>query len=565
MAPIVSNDALALQRLYHWESTTPDRMVFTQPLGGGQVAAYTWRQVMDQTRRMAAHLHSQGLKPGDKVALLSKNTAHWMMADWAIWLAGLVSVPLYPTLSAGTIRQILEHSESKLLFVGKLDGWDGMKPGIPAGLPCISLPLAPDDAGKAYPTWDSIVARTQPIQGHPLRGADELSTIMYTSGTTGAPKGVMHSFGTFAWGVQSGLKRVPAINHDARMLSYLPLSHVAERTLVEHGVLATGMQVFFAESLDTFTGDLQRARPTVFFSVPRLWVKFQQGISAKMPPAKLDRLLKIPILRGIVRKKILTALGLQECTFAAGGAAPMPPDLLRWYNKLGLDLVEVYGMTENCGVSHATLPGKQRPGTVGLPYDGVQSRLDPVTSEIQMKAPCLMLGYYKEPEITRQALTEDGWLRTGDKGALDAEGNLKITGRVKDLFKTSKGKYVAPAPIEDKLVMHNAIEACCVTGANLGQPLALAMLNVEALRKAATPEGRAELETSLATHIKSINETLDPHEQLECLVVTAEAWTVDNDLITPTFKVKRNRIEDLFAKNYDGWVGLRKKVIWHRA
>ena len=565
MAPIVSNDALALQRLYHWESTTPDRMVFTQPLGGGQVAAYTWRQVMDQTRRLAAHLQSQGLKPGDKVALLSKNTAHWMMADWAIWLAGLVSVPLYPTLAAGTIRQILEHSESKLIFVGKLDGWDGMKPGIPAGMPCISLPLAPDDAARAYPTWDSIAARTQPLQGHPLRGADELSTIMYTSGTTGAPKGVMHSFGTFAWGVQSGLKRVPAINHDARMLSYLPLSHVAERTLVEHGVLATGMQVFFAESLDTFTADLQRARPTVFFSVPRLWVKFQQGISAKMPPAKLDRLLKIPILRGIVRKKILTALGLQECTFAAGGAAPMPPDLLRWYNKLGLDLVEVYGMTENCGVSHATLPGKQRPGTVGLPYDGVQSRLDPVTSEIQMKAPCLMLGYYKEPEITRQALTEDGWLRTGDKGALDAEGNLKITGRVKDLFKTSKGKYVAPAPIEDKLVMHSAIEACCVTGANLGQPLALAMLNVEALRKAATPEGRAELESSLTTHIKSINETLDPHEQLECLVVTAEAWTVDNDLITPTFKVKRNRIEDLFAKNYDGWVGLRKKVIWHRA
>jgi long-chain acyl-CoA synthetase len=222
-------------------------------------------------------------------------------------------------------------------------------------------------------------------------------------------------------------------------------------------------------------------------------------------------------------------------------------------------------MTENCGVSHATLPGKQRPGTVGLPYDGVQCRLDPVSSEIQMKAPCLMLGYYKEPELSRQTLTDDGWLKTGDKGALDAEGNLKITGRVKDLFKTSKGKYVAPAPIEDKLVMHNAIEACCVTGANLGQPLALAMLNVDAIKKAATAEGKAELEASLAAHIKHVNESLDPHEQLDCLVVTAEAWTVDNDLITPTFKVKRNRIEDLFAKNYDAWVGMRKKVIWFKA
>jgi long-chain acyl-CoA synthetase len=565
MASNVSADALALQRLYHWENTTPDRMVFTQPLGGGAVATTTWRQAMDQVRRMAAHLQGLGLQPGDKVALLSKNTAHWLMADWAIWLGGFVSVPLYPTLAAGTIRQILEHSEAKLLFVGKLDGWEGMKPGIPAGLPCISLPLAPDDAAKAYTSWDSITAKTEPVKGNPLRSADELATIMYTSGTTGAPKGVMHSFGTFAWGVQSGLKRIPAINNNARMLSYLPLSHVAERTLVEHGVLATGMQIYFAESLDTFTADLQRARPTVFFSVPRLWVKFQQGIGAKMPPKKLDTMLKIPILGGIVRKKILTALGLQDCVFAAGGAAPMPSDLLRWYNKLGLDLVEVYGMTENCGVSHATLPGKQRPGTVGLPYDGVQSRLDPTTSEIQMKAPCLMLGYYKEPELSRQTLTDDGWLKTGDKGALDAEGNLKITGRVKDLFKTSKGKYVAPAPIEDKLVMHNAIEACCVTGANLGQPLALAMLNPDAVKKAASAEGKAELEASLVAHIKAINDTLDPHEQLDCLVVTAEAWTVDNDLITPTFKVKRNRIEDLFAKNYDAWVGMRKKVIWYKA
>ncbi len=559
----VAADALALQRLFHWEKTTPDKVVMTQPMGGGELRSYSWREVMDQSRRMAAHLQSLGLKHGDKVALLSKNTAHWLMSDFAIWLAGCVSVPLYPTLAAGTIRQILEHSESKLLFVGKLDGWEGMKPGIPAGLPCIHHPLSPDDAKRSYPGWDDIVAKTAPLAGEPVRPADDLATIMYTSGTTGAPKGVMHSFGTFAWGVQSGLKRVPAINSEARMLSYLPLSHVAERTLVEHGLLATGMHIFFAESLDTFTQDLQRAKPTVFFSVPRLWVKFQQGIGAKMPPAKLDRLLKIPILGGIVRKKILSALGLQECTFAAGGAAPMPPDLLRWYRKLGLDLVEVYGMTENCGVSHATLPGKQRPGTVGLPYDGVLSRLDPANGEIQMKAPCLMLGYYKEPELTKQAFTDDGWLHTGDKGRLDEEGNLVITGRVKDLFKTSKGKYVAPAPIEDRLVMHNALEACCVSGANLGQPLALAMLNPDAAAKAKSAEGRAELEASLKAHLAQINEQLDPHEQLDCLVVMTEAWTVDNDLITPTFKVKRNRIEDLFANHYEQWVGARKKVIWH--
>ena len=251
-----------------------------------------------------------------------------------------------------------------------------MKPGVPATLPCISTPLSPP---TDYPAWDTIVRDTAPLTGEPVRDGGELATIMYTSGTTGVPKGVMHSFAAFAWSIASGLKRVP-LDASARMLSYLPLAHVAERTLVEHGLLATNMRVFFAESLETFTADLQRARPTVFFSVPRLWVKFQQGVQAKMPPAKLQRLLRIPILRGIVRKKILGALGLDQCRFAAGGAAPMPPELLKWYEDLGLPIIEVYGMTENCGVSHATLPGVQRPGTVGLPYDGVQSRLDPASA-----------------------------------------------------------------------------------------------------------------------------------------------------------------------------------------
>ena len=558
----IADAKLALQRLYHWETTAPDRVVLTQPMGGGVVRDFTWSQLMDQSRRMAAHLQSQGIQPGDRVALMSKNTAHWLMSDFAIWLAGGVSVPLYPTLAPATITQILEHSGAKLLFVGKLDGWETMKPGVPAGLPCISHPLSPDDARRSYPGWDDICARTAPLAGQPVRDGDELSTIMYTSGTTGTPKGVMHSFATFAWGVESGLKRVHVLNQDARMLSYLPLAHVAERTLVEHGLLATGMRIFFAESLDTFTADLQRARPTVFFSVPRLWVKFRQGVNAKMPQAKLERLLKVPILRGIVKKKILSALGLDQCQFAAGGAAPMPPDLLRWYATLGLEVVEVYGMTENCGISHATLPGHPQPGTVGLPYDGIHSRLDPSTGEIQMKAPCLMLGYYREPELTAQTFTADGWLHTSDKGEMDAQGNLRITGRVKDLFKTSKGKYIAPAPIEDRLVMHTAVEACCVTGANLGQPLALLMLNADAVTRAAAAAGRAELEASLAAHLATVNAALDPHERLDCLVLTTRAWTVDNDLITPTFKVKRNRIEQDFAARYEEWTGAGRRVVW---
>jgi long-chain acyl-CoA synthetase len=557
----IAADYLALQRLYHWESTAPDRVALTQPMGGGVVQDFTWGQVADQARRMAAHLKAQGWEPGSKVAILSKNCAWWMMSDLAIWLAGYVSVPLYPTLAPETIRQILEHSESKACFVGKLDGWEHMKPGVPAGLPCISYPLSPADARQAYEGWDAICARTQPLQGKPLREEDELATLIYTSGTTGMPKGVMHSFGNFAWALDAGLKRIPMSGED-RMLSYLPLAHVVERMLVEHGWLRTAMHVYFADSLDTFAADLQRAQPTIFFSVPRLWVKFQQTIQHKMPPAKLDLLLSIPIIGGLVRKKIQKALGLDKCNFAAGGAAPMPIALLQWYAKLGIHINEGYGMTENLALSHITEPGKNQQGTVGPTYAGVEHRIDATSGEIQMRSQALMQGYYKEPEKSREAFTDDGWLKTGDKGSIDGQGLLRITGRVKDLFKTGKGKYVAPAPIEDKLVMHEAVEACVVTGANLGQPLGIVMLNAEFITRTSDPANRSALEESLASHIKSINATLDPHERLQCLVVVTTAWTVDNDIITPTFKVKRNRIEDLYAKNYEAWEASGRTVIW---
>jgi long-chain acyl-CoA synthetase len=554
--------SLALQRLYHWERTTPDCTVFTQPMGGGLLKEFTWKDMVDETRRMAAFLQQQGFEPGSRIAILSKNCAWWLMSDFAIWMAGYVSVPLYPTLAAGTITQILQHSEARLLFLGKLDDWEAMRPGVPAGLPCVSYALSPEDVqARADMRWDEIVARTAPLPGQPVREGDELATIMYTSGTTGMPKGVMHSFANFAWAIDAGLRRV-RLDSDARMLSYLPLAHVAERALVEHGLLATGMHLFFAESLQTFARDLQRARPTMFFSVPRLWVKFQQGIHARMPPQRLERLLKIPVAGRFLRRKILKALGLDACRFAAGGAAPMPPDLLRWYSMLGLNLIEVYGMTENCGVSHATLPEMRRPGTVGLPYDGVESRLDPATGEIQVRTGCLMQGYFKEPELSAAAFTADGWLHTGDKGSLEADGCLRITGRVKDLFKTSKGKYVAPAPIEDRLVTSPAVEACCVVGANYPQPFALLMLNEEAAKKSREPAGRAALEDAMTNHLMTVNHDLDPHEQLEVLVLMTEPWTVENGLITPTFKVKRNVLETRYDGQFDAWTSSDRRVVW---
>jgi long-chain acyl-CoA synthetase len=559
MASSARPETLALQRLYQWEQTTPDKTVFTQPMGGGVVREWTWKQAVEEVRRMAAYLKGLNLEPGTRIALLSKNTAHWMMADWAIWMAGHVSVPLYPTLAANTVRQILEHSESKLLFVGKLDGWDGMKAGVPGGLPCIACRWRP--RWTPPPRWDEIIARTAPLAGEPVRPGRRAVHHHVHLGHHRHAQGRDAQLRHLRLVVTSGLKRVPLDQRTPH--AELPAAGARGRA---HAGRAWPAGHRHAGVLRREPGDLhadlQRARPTVFFSVPRLWVKFQQGVQREDAARPSSAAAEDPDpARHRARKRCSPAWASTRSSGPPAAPRRCRP-LLRLVRSLGLDIVEVYGMTENCGLSHSTVLGKPRPGTVGTTYEGVQCRIDPGNGEIQVKGECVMLGYYKNPEVTAATFTDDGWLKTGDKGAIDSAGDLRITGRVKDLFKTGKGKYVAPAPIENKLATHPAIEACCVTGANLGQPLALLMLNPEAAAKARDAAGRSALEASLAEHLKAVNAQLDPHEQMECLVVTADPWSVENDILTPTMKVKRNKIEDLFAQNYERWATARKKVVW---
>jgi long-chain acyl-CoA synthetase len=554
----VPTQELPLQCLYRWERERAQQIYLTQPTGGGTVQDISWAEAADQIRRMAGWLQAQGWPAGSRVAIIGKNSAHWILADLAIWMAGHVSVPIYPTFNGEALAYILGHSEARACFVGKMDDIANIQSGLAPGLAVIALPLAP---GIKAMQWTDLIAQTDPVKGSPSPAGESVCTIIYTSGTTGKPKGVVHTFNAVAWGIGSATQRV-RMSCDDRFISYLPLAHVAERMLIEQGSLRYGAHVFFAETLDTFLQDLQRARPTIFFSVPRLWVKFQHGIHAKMPADKLRKLLRLPLVGWLVRRKILKGLGLDQCRVAAGGAAPMPAEVLQWYRALGLDLIEVYGMTENCAISHSTLPGSPRTGTVGMPYAGVEQRITADTGEIQMRCAALMQGYYKEPEQTAATMTADGWLRTGDKGTIDAEGYLSITGRVKDLFKTSKGKYVAPAPLEDLLVLHPDVEACLVTGANLAQPLALVMLSRDAVERCASSEHRLALIDSLSLHLTSVNAQLEPHEKLACLVVITKAWTPENGLVTPTLKVKRQFIEEAYAAHYEDWLKQGKPVVW---
>lgn len=557
----VPEEYLPLQRLYRWERERADQVCMTQPLGGGAMRDFTWAQTLTEARRMATYLKSFGWPPGTHVAILSKNCAWWLMADYAIWLAGYVSVPVYPTLTAASARQILEHSDAKACFIGKLDDWQTMKDGVPAGLQCIRFPLSPE---VDCPRWDDIVAKTPPLAGNPVRPADDLATIIYTSGTTGIPKGAMQPFSSFAQ-VCLIVEHTFHTTPNERLLSYLPLAHVADRLASEVLSLQCGCRVYFAESLDTFQKDLQRARPTIFMSVPRLWTKFQQGVFAKMPKETLDRLFRIPIVSRIVKRRILRQLGLDQVRYAMSGAAPLPADVLAWFRSLGLEMLEVYGMTENLAISHCARPGQVRPGYVGSPWEGVEMRMAE-NGELLIKSPGNMMGYYKDPEKTRESFTEDGFLRTGDVGETDELGRLKITGRVKEQFKTSKGKYVAPAPIENLLGTHPKIEASLVTGVAFPQPFAIVMLNAQEIsRLVSEPQARSELESSLREHLESINAQLDPHEQLSFVAIVSEQWTEANGFVTPTLKVKRTLVENRYQQYFDTWANAQRPVVWQEA
>jgi len=558
----MSTERTILDAIYDNEQQRAAQVFLTQPVGGGQVVDFTWARMMDQARRMARHLQSFGFEPGARIAILSKNCAHFFMAELAIWMAGGTTVAIFPTETGETVRYVLDHSEASLLFVGKPDTWPQQAAAGRRARPCIALPLAP---ATPYPAWDQIVVDTEPIAGRPQRAPEDLAMLIYTSGSTGEPKGAMLSFravSAASEGMVSYMKATYGDEGETRLISYLPLAHSFERAWVECASLYDGSaHIFFAEALDTFLADLQRARPTTFISVPRLWLKFQQGVFAKVPPQKLDRLLRIPVVRRIVARRILKGLGLDQVRHAASGSAPIPAELIAWYRRLGLNLFEGYGMTEDFAYSHSSTLGHNAPGFVGMPLPGVQVRLSD-QGEILIRSPGQFSGYYKRPDLNAQAFTEDGFFRTGDMGERDAAGLLKVTGRVKEIFKTAKGEYVAPAPIENKLNLHPMVELSLVSG--VGQQAAYAMVVLaEELRPRLADAGvRAQVQGELARLLEEVNRELPSHQRLRMIVVANEPWSIENGFLTPTMKIRRNRIESAVAFAVEHWYATGATVHW---
>ena len=546
----MTENQLPLERFLELEATQPNKVYLRQPYNGKWIT-YTWREVGQEARKLAHAIKAMDLPEKSNIALMSKNCAHWIITDLAIWMAGHISVPLYPTLTTESINQILEHSESKLFFVGKMDDWAGQKNGL-VDVPRIDFPFWHNEGCTS---WKEFIGTQTPLEEVHNADANDIATIIYTSGTTGMPKGVVHTHASLAWPAREALVQVGL--DQERFISYLPLSHVAERLLIEMGSIFCAGEVYFAESLDTFKDNLVEASPTVFLAVPRIWTKFQLGILAKLPAKKLNILLSIPVIKGLIQKKIKKGLGLSQCKIALTGAAPISADLLHFFKKLDIEIMEVYGMTENFCVATFNFPGQIKFGSVGVNWDKGEIKIDD-NGEILTKSPATMVGYYKEPGKTAEVITEDGWLRTGDKGKFTDSGHLYITGRVKDLFKTSKGKYVAPNPIEKMFAINEDVEQVCVMGAGMPQPFAIVTLS-----EIGQAKSREEVLERLQGLLKTINGKVEHWEALSKIIVANDEWTPESGILTPTMKIKRNEVEKKYEPHVTAWHDKKESVLFN--
>ncbi|MGL4887555.1 MAG: AMP-binding protein [Aeromonas veronii] len=542
---------LPLEMLYHWERQCPDRTYLRQTINREYVD-FTWGEVADEARRMVTALRHLGLVAGDKVALLSKNCAQWFIADLAMQMGQYVSVPIYPTANVDTIEYVLRHSEAKAIFVGKLDDWKSQEAGVPADLLRIAFPY---DTMPASHQWDDLLEAHEPIPDSPVQAPDSLLSLVYTSGSTGKPKGAMLSVERYAWSCEKLVETVSLSQAD-RGFSYLPLAHITERVYIYGGSLYGGATIAFPESLDTFIEDVKRCRPTVFISVPRLWAMFRIKIHEKLPQNKLALLLKIPLISGLIKRKLQKGLGLDQARVLGCGSAPVSPALLEWYLSIGLKVTEAWGMTENHAYSTINYPFRaDKIGTVGKAGIGVTIKISD-EGEILCRCEGMMLGYYKDPEHSAEAIDAEGWLHTGDMGKLDKEGYLTITGRMKDVFKTAKGKYVAPVPIEGLLGQEPIIEQLCVIGYGMPQPIALVQLPESAMKG-----NREEVNARLEAARVRVNDQLESHAKIRGILVVKTPWNIENGVLTPTMKIKRHLLEQKYAQVGDRWPS-SQVVVW---
>jgi len=507
----------------------------------------TWAAYAHGVRKVAGWLVSKGISPGDRVAILSLNRPEWMICDLAILAIGAVSVPIYATSTPKDLEFILDQSGTKALFYD-----------VPERLGGVVVP--PISAGFFSGDLEAIIASdVAPLNSAAPVLASDLATIVYTSGTTGLPKGVVHTHGTMiaAAGPAVAILNQGSDGHD-RFMSFLPLSHVAERLLVEIGSVFMAGEVVFARSADTLIEDMGLFPPTMLLCVPRLWERIYEKITSGVNSAGLikrlvfklavragssrivgnrivkanDRLLRAKLADVLMGHKLKKKLGIHRVRSFFTGSAPTPPEVLKFFGAMGVFIREVYGLTENLCLGVYTSAEEIHIGTCGLPFVGNEVRLGE-DGEIFVRAPYVFKGYFRNDVATKQVLSEDGWFATGDYGAFDSAGRLGIRGRKKELLKTSTGHYVAPVPIECELKREPAVVDAMVIGDSRKYCAALVVVD----------EGLATgsaLDALLRQRLSLINAGLSKHEHIARIGILKSGFTVANGMLTPTMKLKRS-------------------------
>ena len=533
------------EMILKWAAERPDE-VYLKQIINRQFVEFTYAEVADQALRLVSALRNLGVQPGDKVALVSKNCAEWFICDLAMMLGDYVSVPIFPTAGADTIEYCVTHSESKALIGGKLDDPAATQQVIDSMPDLISIALPYDTAPKCQYQFTEIIADVEPSAERPQHHDDKLMSLVYTSGTSGLPKGAMLTYGAFSWSVQQLINHI-GIQENDRLFSYLPLAHITERVYIFGSSIMGGVTTAFPESLDTFIEDVKMHRPTLFISVPRLWTLFQQRIQDKLPQKKLNILLKIPFINSLIKKKLADGLGLDQARVLGCGSAPVSPALLEWYRSVGLNITEAWGMTESFAYSTLNYPFRaDKIGSVGNAGPGIELKIAD-DEEIMVRGKGLFSGYYKNDIATQESFDSEGWLHTGDIGSIDADGYLTIQGRKKDTFKTSKGKFVAPVPIEKKLFEYSRVEMMCLIGLGLPGPILLVVPhdfpNFDKERYSRTTR----------KVIARMNQELESHEQIKGVLMIQEPWSIENGILTPTLKIKRHVLEQKYHELGHNW------------
>ena len=544
---------------YKWEKKLADRPFLKQPFGK-LWETYTWGEVGLMARKLATGLKSLGLKDKSHIGLVSKNCREWIIADLAITIAGYISVPFFPTLKSYEIKNLLNFGDVDGLFVGKLENWDEMKQGVPPNLPIISFPHYKNhskiDVGEK---WFDFINRFDPQTDDFYPKNNDIWTIIFTSGTTGDPKGAVIKYKSL-YNTKSVHEDYNPLGIDEggnnRFISYLPLNHIFERVCIEWTCLRYGGNLSFVESLESFGQNLSSVSPTAFQGVPRIYSKFQEKILLKIPQTKLTKLLKIPFLSWIIKRKLKKTLGMSKAKVIISGAAALPVELIDWFKTIGIHITNGYGMTENCCVCTNLNPyqnhGRGSVGKISSPDVSLKITGE---GEICMKGPFLMDSYYKNKEMTGSTL-QNGWLHTGDKGFIDDDGYLYVTGRVKDIFKTTKGKYIEPAAIESKFGNVDEFSQICLVGLNCVQPLLLVVPTELA------KSNRDQTTIKISKILNEVNNDLDNYKKISKIIFVKEDWTPDNEMTTPTLKIKRAKVDEKFSLKYNNWEKSAESIIW---